>query len=182
MSHIMDLIVFPIIVLIMASTIITANVNKMYDLETLRTAGEADTVHQFSETVALDALDVYLDKNLASEGILYIPSQNVEACESYFKNIVASLYRESTSGRGTIINQFLDYELYQGAYTVETTGSGNFEVTKKRQTPAQRPYIKCTIKGTVKTATSNETEAGEMRKTDFTIDVFAYATHIEGGM
>ena len=39
MSHIMDLIVFPIIVLIMASTIITANVNKMYDLETLRTAG-----------------------------------------------------------------------------------------------------------------------------------------------
>ena len=180
MKQVIDLIVMPIIVLSLVSVFIFGNVHKMYDLETLRTAGETDTVHQYAETIALDALDLYLDPVLASEGILYIPVSNRAAAEAYFKNVTASVYREHSSGRATIIESFEDFKLFPGTYSINSTSNGSYMVQTKSQTDTQRPYIQCNIRGRIKTSTSSRTEEGAIRKTPFKEFIHVYASHIEG--
>ena len=55
-----DLLILSATLIVITWAVFTANINKMYDLEMLRTAGETDTVHQYAETIALDALDLHV--------------------------------------------------------------------------------------------------------------------------
>lgn len=174
-----DLLILSVTLIVITWAVFTANINKMYDLEMLRTAGETDTVHQYAETIALDALDLHLDPNLASKGILYIPAANRQAAENYFKNVTQSIYREGGSGRATIINEFVNFKLFEGTYSETVNSDSGYEVLVRSQTDAQRPYISCEIRGTAKRSTSKDNAEGAMRKTDFKIDLFAYASHIE---
>ena len=168
-----------LLIILIIVTVVYQFTFSFYDIEVTRTSLEKDAVHQYAETIALDALDKFVDFDLSQEGILYVSENNRPKVEQYFKNNLAGIYQNGNNRSGTVVDEIVNFTLDPGTYSEYQVESNQVNFTRKEQTPEQVPKITCTLKGTAGRITNATKKESQTRKTNFSILVDVKATHLE---